>query len=96
MAVAGRPNNRVGAFVRGFGEDSDGEIYALTSTLEGTSGATGAVYKLVPADHDPGRGRPAATATPVAAAPTPTAVASAPARVGGDAKRRLQSCFAAR
>jgi plastocyanin/glucose/arabinose dehydrogenase len=76
ISVAGRPNNRVGAFVRGFGEDSDGEVYALTSTLEGPSGTTGAVYKLVPASAAPAVVAPAATATPVAAVPSPTAVTS--------------------
>ena len=40
------PNN-LGQFLKGFGQGSDGEIYALTSTEIGPQGSTGKVYKLV-------------------------------------------------
>ncbi len=77
VAVSNRPGNRIGAFVRGLGQDADGELYALTSTLEGPSGTTGAIYKLVPPSTAPAAATPAVTATPSTAAPTPTAVAGA-------------------
>ena len=40
------PNN-LGQFLKGFGQGSDGEIYAVTSTEIGPQGSTGKVYKLV-------------------------------------------------
>jgi len=39
------------ANVRGFGEDSDGEVYVLLSEMGGPSGNTGRVYKIVPAGN---------------------------------------------
>ena len=42
--------DHLGAFVKGFGQDLQGEIYVATSTVLGPSGTTGKVYKLVAAD----------------------------------------------
>ncbi|MFB3764735.1 MAG: sorbosone dehydrogenase family protein [Methanotrichaceae archaeon] len=50
IRVAGNSSDRIGAYVRGFGEDSDHEIYIMTSQNGGPSGATGKVYKIVPAN----------------------------------------------
>jgi glucose/arabinose dehydrogenase len=53
----GHPND-LGYFLKGFGQDNDGEIYITVSTIMGPSGTTGKVYKLVPQkkkwdkDHD--------------------------------------------
>ena len=41
--------DHLGAFVKGFGQDLNGEIYVATSTVLGPSGTTGKVYKIVPA-----------------------------------------------
>ncbi|MEP6595925.1 MAG: PQQ-dependent sugar dehydrogenase [Ginsengibacter sp.] len=40
------PDN-LGQFVKGFGQDEDGEVYTTTSTQIGPQGNTGKVYKLV-------------------------------------------------
>lgn len=42
--------DHLGAFVKGFGQDLEGEIYVATSTALGPSGTTGKVYKLVATD----------------------------------------------
>ena len=39
--------DHLGAFIKGFGQDLQGEIYVATSTVLGPSGTTGKVYKLV-------------------------------------------------
>lgn len=46
LRVQGRPNGRLGHFVLGFGRDSRGEVYVLTSDSVGPSGNTGRVYRL--------------------------------------------------
>ena len=38
--------DHLGQFVKGFGQDLEGEIYVATSTILGPSGTTGKVYKL--------------------------------------------------
>lgn len=38
----------LGFYLKGFGEDANGEIYALTSTNYGPSGSTGEVFLIVP------------------------------------------------
>jgi glucose/arabinose dehydrogenase len=43
-------NDHLGQFVKGFGQDLEGEIYVTTSTVLGPSGTTGKVYKLVLAE----------------------------------------------
>jgi hypothetical protein len=42
--------DHLGLFVKGFGQDLEGEIYVAGSTLLGPSGTTGKVYKLVLSD----------------------------------------------
>lgn len=49
LAVTGKPDQRIGAFVLGFGRDNQGEIYVLTSQNLGPTGTTGQVYRLLPA-----------------------------------------------
>jgi glucose/arabinose dehydrogenase len=39
--------NDLGFFVKGFGQDLSGEMYVTVSSLQGVSGSTGRVYKLV-------------------------------------------------
>jgi glucose/arabinose dehydrogenase len=48
LRVEGRSGAHLGMYVRGFGEDADGEIYVLTSTREGIGGRTGVVWRIVP------------------------------------------------
>jgi hypothetical protein len=45
------PDN-LGQYVKGFGEDNEGELYVMTSEIIGPSGATGKVYKLVAVNND--------------------------------------------
>lgn len=45
------PDN-LGQWLKGFGEDSWGELYVATSDNLGPSGTTGKIYKLVPAKED--------------------------------------------
>nr|WP_320160806.1 PQQ-dependent sugar dehydrogenase [uncultured Methanoregula sp.] len=49
--IATTPSGEVGAFVRGFGEGPDHELYVLTSQVTGPdpAGTTGTIWKLVPA-----------------------------------------------
>jgi glucose/arabinose dehydrogenase len=42
----GDSSRALGAYVRGFGQDAEGEIYVLTSTEGGPSGTSGKVYRL--------------------------------------------------
>ncbi|MEO6637785.1 MAG: hypothetical protein ABIN25_05890, partial [Ginsengibacter sp.] len=37
----------LGQFLKGFGQDEEGEVYAVTSSQIGPQGNTGKVYKLV-------------------------------------------------
>ncbi len=43
----GRSGERLGAFVLGFGQDLDGEVYVLTSQTGTPTGTTGRVHRLV-------------------------------------------------
>jgi glucose/arabinose dehydrogenase len=47
IQVQGRPDGRLGHFILGFGRDSRGEVYVLTTNSVGPSGSTGRVYRLV-------------------------------------------------
>lgn len=40
--------NDLGYYLKGFGEDNNGELYLTVCTVAGPSGATGKVFKLVP------------------------------------------------
>ncbi len=47
--------NDLGYFLKGFGQDNDGEIYLTVSSILGPTGTSGKIYKLVEAkgkDHD--------------------------------------------
>jgi glucose/arabinose dehydrogenase len=46
--LLGADRHAPGLFIKGFGQDHDGEIYVLASTALGPYGATGVVLKLVP------------------------------------------------
>lgn len=45
--IIGRDDRALGLFVKGMGQDQNGEVYVLGSTQVGPTGTTGAVYKLV-------------------------------------------------
>lgn len=46
--ILGRDDRALGLFVKGMGQDQNGEIYVLGSTTLAPSGTTGVVYQLVP------------------------------------------------
>lgn len=46
--IIGRNDRALGLYVKGMGQDQNGEVYVLGSTVVGPTGATGVVYKLVP------------------------------------------------
>lgn len=46
--IIGRDDRALGLFVKGMGQDQNGEVYVLGSTTVGPTGTTGEVYKLVP------------------------------------------------
>jgi glucose/arabinose dehydrogenase len=48
LATKGHPNGRVKAYVWALGEDTEGELYVLTSGANMPGGARGKVWKLVP------------------------------------------------
>jgi len=51
LAVAGDADGRLGHYLLGFGQDADGEVYVLATSMAGPSGSTGRVYRLAaPAD----------------------------------------------
>jgi hypothetical protein len=39
------------SFILGFGQDSENELYVLTTQNTGPTGSTGAVHKIVPAEN---------------------------------------------
>ncbi len=49
LAVEGSPNGEIKGFIPALGEDSDGELYLLTSQRNILDGTTGKIFKLVPA-----------------------------------------------
>lgn len=46
LAIEGRNGNGLGEYVLGFGEDTAGELYVLTSEAGFPSGTTGKVYRI--------------------------------------------------
>lgn len=48
--VVGESKRTIKGFIRGFGEDSDGELYIMASQKAGPTGNTGKVYKIMPSD----------------------------------------------
>jgi len=49
LGVGDDAEGGLGAFLLGFGQDLDGEVYVLTSQVVGPTGTTGRVWKIVPA-----------------------------------------------
>jgi glucose/arabinose dehydrogenase len=47
LRVAGAPDGRLGRYVLGFGQDRRGEMYVLTSDIEGPTGTSGKIFRLV-------------------------------------------------
>jgi glucose/arabinose dehydrogenase len=50
LRLAGAPDGQLDAFLLGFGQDADGDVYVLTSEAVGPTGDSGKVYRLVGAD----------------------------------------------
>lgn len=48
LPVASHPDQKIAAYVVGFGEDAAGELYVLTTQNAGLIGRTGIVWKLMP------------------------------------------------
>ena len=46
--IIGRDDRALGLYVKGMGQDQNGEVYVLGSTVVGPTDTTGVVYKLVP------------------------------------------------
>ena len=46
--IIGRGDRALGLYVKGMGQDQNGEVYVLGSTVLGPTGTTGVVYKVVP------------------------------------------------
>jgi len=49
--LIGNEQRNLGLFIKGVGQDNDGEVYVLASTALGPYGDTGVVLKVVPADE---------------------------------------------
>lgn len=49
LEIATRDDGRLGAFLLGFGQDVERELYVLTSGRAGPQGTTGRVWRIVPA-----------------------------------------------
>ena len=49
VGVESEDDDGLNAFLLGFGEGPDGELYVLTTQTGGPTGDTGAVHRLVPA-----------------------------------------------
>jgi len=47
--IFGRPDGRLGLFIRSFGMDEQGEIYLLASAEAGPANSTGKIFKILPA-----------------------------------------------
>ena len=52
LRIEGRDDDSLGAFVKGLGQDADGELYVLTSERGGPIDMTGAVYRIAPGESD--------------------------------------------
>jgi glucose/arabinose dehydrogenase len=49
VSLKSSPND-IGYFLKGFGQDDEGEVYLCVSSMSGPNGSTGRVYKLVAAE----------------------------------------------
>lgn len=65
LTISGTESGRLGEYVLAVGEDSNGELYVLTSQSIAPTGDTGKVWRIVPASGDTGEtgetGEPAPT-----------------------------------
>jgi len=48
LGINTNSNGRLGALLRSFGQDAEGEVYVLTAETGGPSGKTGKIYRIVP------------------------------------------------
>jgi glucose/arabinose dehydrogenase len=48
VSINNREGDKLNAFLLGFGQDNNGEVYVLTSQRAGPSGTTGQVFRIVP------------------------------------------------
>jgi glucose/arabinose dehydrogenase len=55
LRVTTSRNGQINAYVRGFGEDADHELYVVTSDIGELTGTTGKVYKIIPAGNTTGQ-----------------------------------------
>jgi glucose/arabinose dehydrogenase len=46
LQIQGNPDGRLGHYVLAFGQDSQGEVYVLTTDMTGPSGDTGKIFRL--------------------------------------------------
>ena len=46
VSLKSSPND-IGYFLKGFGQDDEGEVYLCVSSMSGPQGSTGKVFKLV-------------------------------------------------
>ncbi|MEP7294205.1 MAG: hypothetical protein ABI835_20625 [Chloroflexota bacterium] len=77
LQVAGMENDRIGAYVLGFGQGEDGELYVMTSQSSAPTGDTGKVWRLVAApDDDSDEAESSTDATTEPEAPMATETAS--------------------
>jgi hypothetical protein len=51
VRITSNRGGKLGHFVLGFGQDSAGEVYVLTTDSRGPTGSTGKVFKLVAPAH---------------------------------------------
>ncbi|MCI0711292.1 MAG: PQQ-dependent sugar dehydrogenase [Chloroflexi bacterium] len=56
LRVTNNANGRLNAYINAFGEDSNGELYVLTSQSAGPTGSSGQVWRLVPPTVGPEEG----------------------------------------
>jgi hypothetical protein len=61
--ILGNPDHALKLWLKGFGEDADGEIYVLASTALGPTGTTGQVFEIVGIPEPASLGLLAAAAT---------------------------------
>ncbi|MDD5099053.1 MAG: cupredoxin family copper-binding protein, partial [Candidatus Colwellbacteria bacterium] len=52
LAISSGLNGRLNLFIRGIGQDEEGELYLLTSETTGPSGRTGKIFKIIKTDGD--------------------------------------------
>jgi glucose/arabinose dehydrogenase len=48
LAVSGRKGGRLSEYILSFAQDTDNELYVLSSDTEGPQGTSGRIYKIIP------------------------------------------------